>query len=140
METNRSPMPQTTETLPLLRGFLEQSGLSETEALRLMQEAVDRRQQVMGRARQVVAAIEAIGDERFTIEALRSNPEAMRMIEEGAAVGEVYRKYFLRPFDQPAQERSANLGLGLWDGALTPEEIERISQYVSTTGNRYEPN
>ena len=124
-------MPQTTETLPLLRRFLEQSGLSETE---------DRHAQVMGRARQVVAAIEAIGDERFTIEALRSNPEAMRMIEEGAAVGEVYRKYFLRPFDQPAQERSANLGLGLWDGALTPEEIERISQYVSTTGNRYEPN
>ena len=105
-----------------------------------MQEAVDRRAQVMNRARQVVAAIDAIGDERFTIEALRSNPEAMRMIEEGAAVGEVYRKYFLRPFDQPAQERSANLGLGLWDGALTPEEIERISQYVSTTGNRYEPN
>ena len=105
-----------------------------------MQEAVDRRAQVMNRARQVVAAIDAIGDERFTIEALRSNPEAMRMIEEGAAVGEVYRRFFLRPFDQPAQEHSANLGLGLWDGALTPEEIERISQYVSTTGNRYEPN
>ena len=55
-------------------------------------------------------------------------------------MGEVYRRFFLRPFDQPAQEHSANLGLGLWDGALTPEEIERISQYVSTTGNRYEPN
>ena len=41
-----------------------------------MQEAVDRHAQVMGRARQVVAAIDAIGDERFTIEALRSNPLA----------------------------------------------------------------
>ena len=78
--------------------------------------------------------------DQMLVAMLRSNPEAMRMIEEGAAVGEVYRRFFLRPFDQPAQEHSANLGLGLWDGALTPEEIERISQYVSTTGNRYEPN
>ena len=76
METSRNQTSPATETLPLLRRFLEQSGLSETEALRLMQEAVDRRAQVMNRARQVVAAIDAIGDERFTIEALRSNPLA----------------------------------------------------------------
>ncbi len=131
---------ETPETLPLLRSFLERAGLSEEEALRLLTEAAQRREQVMDRARKVVAAIEAIGDERFTIEALRRNPEAMRMIEEGAAVGEVYRKCFLRPFDSPAQEHSANLGLGAWGGALTPEEIERISQYVSATGNRYEPD
>ena len=118
---------ETPETLPLLRSFLERAGLSEEEALRLLTEAAQRREQVMDRARKVVAAIEAIGDERFTIEALRRNPE-------------VYRKCFLRPFDSPAQEHSANLGLGAWGGALTPEEIERISQYVSATGNRYEPD
>ena len=61
METSRNQTSPATETLPLLRRFLEQSGLSETEALRLMQEAVDRRAQVMNRARQVVAAIDAIG-------------------------------------------------------------------------------
>ena len=93
----------------------------------------------MGRARQVVAAMDAIDDGRFTIETLRANPEAMQAIENGASVGEVYRRYFLRAAEQPRAEHSANLGLsGAMGETLTPDEIERISAYVTATGNRYE--
>ena len=83
----------------------------------------------------MLAAVRAIGDENFTIEALQSNPEAMRALEEGGTVGEIYRRYFLR---RGEGEEDANLGLaGLAGGELTPEEIERISRYVSATGKRY---
>lgn len=125
--------------LPLLERFLKQTGMNETQAIRLMQSAVDHEEQVMNRARRVVAAIEAIDDERFTLEALRANPEAMQAIENGVGVGEVYRRYFLRAAVHPQAERSANLGFeGVQGERLTPDEIERISAYVSATGNRYE--
>ena len=83
--------------------------------------------------------MEAIDDEKFTPEALRANPEAMRAVEQGASVGEVYRMYFLGGAKMPVQETEANLGLGGWMGdGLTPEQIERISAYVSKTGQTYE--
>ena len=93
----------------------------------------------MDRARRAMAAIEAIGDERFTVETLRAHPEALRAVEEGQPVGEVYRRYFLHRGAEPRPDTEANLGLaGIGGDALTPEEIERISAYVSRTGNRYQ--
>ena len=56
--------------------FLQESGLNEAQAM-------GRQMQLMERAQQVLAAVRAIGDENFTIEALQSNPEAMRALEEG---------------------------------------------------------
>ena len=59
-------------------------------------------------------------------------------LEEGGTVGEIYRRYFLRRGESGEGEEDANLGLaGLAGGELTPEEIERISRYVSATGKRY---
>ena len=104
----------------------------------LLRAAYGRQMQLMERAQQVLAAVRAIGDENFTIEALQSNPEAMRALEEGGTVGEIYRRYFLRRGESGEGEEDANLGLaGLAGGELTPEEIERISRYVSATGKRY---
>ena len=116
--------------------FLQESGLNEAQAMGLLRAAYGRQMQLMERAQQVLAAVRAIGDENFTIEALQSSPEAMRALEEGGTVGEIYRRYFLRRGE--SGEEDANLGLaGLAGGELTPEEIERISRYVSATGKRY---
>ena len=118
--------------------FLQESGLNEAQAMGLLRVAYGRQMQLMERAQQVLAAVRAIGDENFTIEALQSNPEAMRALEEGSTVGEIYRRYFLRRGESGEGEEDANLGLaGLAGGELTPEEIERISRYVSATGRRY---
>ena len=118
--------------------FLQESGLNEAQAMGLLRAAYGRQMQLMERAQQVLAAVRAIGDENFTIEALQSNPEAMRAREEGGTVGEIYRRYFLRRGESGEGEEDANLGLaGLAGGELTPEEIERISRYVSATGKRY---
>lgn len=118
--------------------FLQESGLNEAQAMGLLRAAYGRQMQLMERAQQVLAAVHAIGDENFTIEALQSNPEAMRALEEGGTVGEIYRRYFLRRGESGEGEEDANLGLtGLAGGELTPEEIERISRYVSATGRRY---
>lgn len=122
-----------------LEEFLERTGMSQEAALELLEMAYRRQEEMMGRARQVMAAIEAIGDERFTVEALRADPEAMRAVEAGAPIGEVYRRFFLCRTGGPRPDREANLGLGgLAGDTLTPEEIERISAYVSRTGNRYQ--
>lgn len=121
--------------------FLQESGLNEAQAMGLLRAAYDKQMQLMERAQQVLAAVRAIGDENFTIEALQSSPEAMRTLEEGGTVGEIYRRYFLRRGESGEGgegEEDANLGMaGLAGGELTPEEIERISRYVSTTGKRY---
>ena len=69
--------------------FLQESGLNEAQAMGLLRAAYGRQMQLMERAQQVLAAVRAIGDENFTIEALQSNPEAMRALEEGGTVGEI---------------------------------------------------
>lgn len=121
--------------------FLARTGLTQEQALGLLEAAWRRQSELAQRARQVMDAIEAIGDDRFTVEALRGNPEALRAVEEGAPVGEIYRRFFLRRTLAPQEETEANLGLaGLGNDVLTPEEIERISQYVARTGQRYEMN
>lgn len=121
--------------------FLARTGLTQEQALGLLEAAWRKQSELAQRARQVMDAIEAIGDDRFTVEALRGNPEALRAVEEGAPVGEIYRRFFLRRALAPQEETEANLGLaGLGNDVLTPEEIERISQYVARTGQRYEMN
>lgn len=123
----------------VLEQFLEQRGISEEQAVMLLEAAMDKQDQVMQRARQVMAAMEAIGDDGFSVESLRANPEAMRAVEDGMPVGEVYRQFYLKRGAAPRQETNANLGLsGVNGDNLTPEEIERISQYVSRTGKRYD--
>ena len=118
--------------------LLQKSGLTEKEAFELLKATLERQNQLMERARAVLIAMEAIDDPAFTPETLRANPEAMHAIEDGMSVGEVYRKYFLRAGKNVPFEESANLGLrGFEGGQLTPEEIERISQYVSESGNIY---
>lgn len=135
---------QTIQNSPQQAGFeafLARTGLTQEQALGLLEAAWRRQSELAQRARQVMDAIEAIGDDRFTVEALRGNPEALRAVEEGAPVGEIYRRFFLRRTLAPQEETEANLGLaGLGNDVLTPEEIERISQYVARTGQRYEMN
>ena len=122
-----------------LEGFIRRAGLNEQQAMQLMRGALEQRMQVMDRARQVIAAMEALEDKRFTPETLRKNPEAMRAVEEGMGIGEVYRRYFLGEKMEPVQETESNYGLGAWIGSeLTPGEIERISAYVNKTGQTYE--
>ena len=131
-------MQKTPGAMQALEGFIRAAGLNEQQALQLLRGALEQRMQVMDRARQVVSAMEALADERFTPETLRANPDAMRALEEGQ-VGEVYRRYFLGEKREPAQETEANYGLGTWmGGELTPGQIERISAYVNKTGKTYE--
>ena len=62
------------------------------------------------------------------------DPEALRMLEDGASVGKVYRRYFLGGGDE-TEQTEANLGLGMPRGErLTAEEIERISRLVDRNG------
>ena len=136
MEKEMQKQPQAMEALS---GFIRKAGLTEQQALQLMRGALEQRMQVMDRARQVVAAMEALEDQRFTPETLRANPEAMRAVEEGMGIGEVYRRYFLGEKKEPAQETEVNYGLGTWYGGdMTPQEIERIDAYVRKTGKSYE--
>ena len=127
--------------MEMLEGFIRKAGLSEQQAVQLMRGALEQRMQVMDRARQVIAAMEALEDARFTPETLRAHPEALRAVEDGMGIGEVYRRYFLGEKAEPetAQETEGNLGLGTWlGGEMTPQEIERINAYVSKTGKSYE--
>lgn len=134
---SQQPARQQTE----LEAFLERTGLTQEQAMGLLEAAWRRQTELVQRARQVMDGIEAIGDDRFTVEALRQNAEAMRALEDGVPVGEIYRRFFLRRAYAPQQEVEANLGLGgLGGDVLTPGEIERISEYVARTGNRYEMN
>ncbi len=126
-------------TLNPLEQFLLEEQLSPEEAMQLLDGAVQHRDQVMARTKQVMTAMEALDDERFTPETLRAHPAAMRELEEGASVGEVYRKYFLKHALPVPHEREANLGWGAYVGdVLSPEQIQRISDYVSTTGYTYD--
>lgn len=132
-------MQKETGAMEMLEGYIRKAGLTEQQALQLVRGALEQRMQVMERARQVVAAMEALNDERFTPETLRANPEALRAVEEGKGIGEVYRRYFLGEKKEPAQETEANYGLGAWmGGEMTPGQIERISAYVNKTGKTYE--
>lgn len=132
-------MQKETGMMEMLEEFIRKAGLNEQQAMQLIRGALEQRMQVMDRARQVVTAMEALGDERFTPETLHANPEAMRALEEGRSIGEVYRRYFLGEKKEPAQETEANYGLGAWlGGEMTPGEIERISAYVNKTGKTYE--
>ena len=134
-------MKKNENAMELLEGFIRKAGLSEQQAVQLMRGALEQRMQVMDRARQVVAAMEALEDARFTPETLRANPEALRAVEDGMGIGEVYRRYFLgeKAEADAVQETEGNLGLGTWyGGELTPQEIERINAYVSKTGKSYE--
>ena len=94
-----------------------------------------------------------IGDQTFTVDTNSFDMQGaninftvgtvyeatVRAIENGASVGEVYRKYFIGEAVERAQETEANLGLGgAYGDVLTPEEIARISAYVSKTGQTYE--
>ena len=119
--------------------LMRENNLTDVQAARLLRAALDQQAQVMQRARQIVMAMDALEDPRFTPETLRNNPEAMRAMEQGMGVGAVYRKYFIGEKAEPAQETEANLGLGgVYGEGLTPEEIARISAYVSKTGKTYE--
>ena len=134
-------MQKRENAMEMLEGFVRKAGLSEQQALQLMRGALEQRVQVMERARQVIAAREALEDQRFTPETLRANPEALRAVEEGMGIGEVYRRYFLgeKADTEIAQETEGNLGLGTWfGGEMTPQDIERINAYVSKTGRSYE--
>lgn len=125
--------------MPVLEGLMHRLGLDEMQAAELLRGAAQHRAQVMERARQIVAAMEVIGDETFTPARLRANPEAMRAVEEGMSAGEIYRRYFLKQAPEMMQETKANLGAGGYmNGEMTPEEIERISEYVTRTGSTYE--
>ncbi len=118
--------------------LLKKSGMTQQEGYELLKATLERQNQLMLRAKAVMAAMEAIDDPAFTPETLRANSEAMHALEDGMSVGEVYRRFFLRVGRNKPYEESANLGLrGLGEGQLTPEEIERISRYVNESGNIY---
>ncbi|MGI5885287.1 MAG: hypothetical protein ACOX83_10065 [Candidatus Spyradocola sp.] len=126
-----------TQDLKALEAFLAQRGLSAQGALRLLESALRRQEDLRARALETVSAIRAIDDPRFTVETLRAHPEALRALEDGMSVGKVYRRYFLRGGDG-AEQTEANLGLGPLRGErLTAEEIERISRMVDR-GGRYD--
>ena len=125
----RNPVPDREQDMAALEEFLAQRGISAEGALRLLEGALRRQEDLRARALETVAAIRAIDDPRFTVESLRAHPEALRMLEDGASVGKVYRRYFLGGGDE-TEQTEANLGLGMPRGErLTAEEIDR---YVAT--------
>ena len=137
----RNPVPDREQDMAALEEFLAQRGISAEGALRLLEGALRRQEDLRARALETVAAIRAIDDPRFTVESLRAHPEALRscsirttMLEDGASVGKVYRRYFLGGGDE-TEQTEANLGLGMPRGErLTAEEIERISRLVDRNG------
>ena len=130
----RNPVPDREQDMAALEEFLAQRGISAEGALRLLAGALRSQEDLRARALETVAAIRAIDDPRFTVESLRAHPEALRMLEDGASVGKVYRRYFLGGGDE-TEQTEANLGLGMPRGErLTAEEIERISRLVDRNG------
>lgn len=130
----RNPVPDREQDMAALEEFLAQRGISAEGALRLLEGALRRQEDLRARALETVAAIRAIDDPRFTVESLRAHPEALRMLEDGSSVGKVYRRYFLGGGDE-TEQTEANLGLGMPRGErLTAEEIERISRLVDRNG------
>ena len=108
------------------------------------------------RAREMLAAMEAIGDETFSVEALQGNQEAMEAWASGATPAQVYRKYFLnvqkpptapaaaqpakvaaQRSSRPAPERAANSGaMGMPARTFSAEDIRKIDEYLAKTNGR----
>lgn len=108
------------------------------------------------RAREMLAAMEAIGDEAFSVEALQGNQEAMEAWAGGATPAQVYRKFFLNVPQQtatpasaqpakvaaqrstrPAPERAANSGaMGTPARTFSAEDIRKIDEYLAKTNGR----
>lgn len=112
----------------------QELGLPYEEASQLLRRVVEKAMAQRELANRILDAIDSISDPGFTVEALQQNPSALRELEDGMPVGEVYRKYFLKP-GMPRVEKDANLGAGAGQGVeLTREDIQRISEYVDRTG------
>ena len=108
------------------------------------------------RAREMLTAMEAIGDETFSVEALQGNQEAMEAWAGGATPAQVYRKYFLNVQTQPSSpaaaqpgktaaprgsrptpERAANSGaMGTPARTFSAEDIRKIDEYLAKTNGR----
>ena len=107
------------------------------------------------RAREMLAAMDAIGDESFSVEALQGNQEAMAAWASGATPVQVYRKYFLNvqtqpdspaaeqpakpavPRSRPTPERAANSGaMGTPARTFSAEDIRKIDEYLAKTNGR----
>ncbi|MDR2513949.1 MAG: hypothetical protein LBD02_01930 [Christensenellaceae bacterium] len=134
----RAAEAQPSEGLEGLQATLEELGIEPGDAEGILRQVVERSRGQRELAARVLDAIEAIGDENFTLEALRANEKAMRELERGAPTGEIYRKYFMKA-KLPRSERDANLGAGAARGMeLSREDIERISEYVDRTGKVFQ--
>lgn len=98
------------------------------------------------RAREMVSTMNAIGDDRFSVEALQGNHDALVAWANGATPAEVYEKYFAgaaEPVSQkpaptvtkpkrPAPERTANSGaMGRQSPRLTRTDIEKIDAAIA---------
>ena len=107
------------------------------------------------RAREMLAAMEAIGDEAFSVEALQGNQAAMEDWASGATPAQVYRKHFLNvqaqpsipaaeqyakpaaPRSRPTPERAANSGaMGTPARTFSAEDIRKIDEYLAKTNGR----
>lgn len=99
------------------------------------------------RARQMLEAMSAIGDDAFTVAALQGNQEAMVAWANGATPAEVYRRYFAgsptKPTQtaaparakRPAPERTANSGpMGVPQRKLTAADIKKIDAAIAEGG------
>lgn len=96
------------------------------------------------RAQEMVAAMNAIGDDAFNVAALQGNHEAMTAWASGATPAEVYRRFFAgapAPTQQsappvtkakrPAPERSSNSGaMGRPVTGLSRADIEKIDAAI----------
>lgn len=100
------------------------------------------------RAGEMISAMESIGDERFTVEALQRNNAAMEAWANGATPSQVYRQFFLsQPSGQsakkasarPAPERSANAGAtGSPARKFSFADIDKIDKALES-GKRFIP-
>ena len=107
------------------------------------------------RAREMLAAMEAIGDEAFSVEALQGNQAAMEAWAGGATPAQVYREHFLNvqaqpsipaaeqyakpaaPRSRPTPERAANSGaMGTPARTFSAEDIRKIDEYLAKTNGR----
>ena len=99
------------------------------------------------RAKEMVAAMSAIGDDAFNVAALQGNQEAMVAWANGATPAEVYRRYFAGGGDRPTQtaapvrakrpapERTANSGpMGVPQRKLTAADIKKIDAAIAEGG------
>lgn len=99
------------------------------------------------RAQEMVAAMNAIGDDAFNVAALQGNQEAMVAWVNGASPAEVYKRYFaggakgstqaVAPAraKRPAPERTANSGpMGVPQRKLTAADIKKIDAAIAEGG------